>query len=106
MEDQQTRSGRPVVERDDSTSRLRRGWRLLAAVLPAVFPLLLAAISLGLWMGLGRTSEVSSAERVTTWLLVTVTLVLWLLAGALVHDLVPGIERAQNEALEEPRRVG
>lgn len=84
MGDQLTRCGRLGVEKDGATSRLRRGWRLLAAILPAVFPLLLAAISLGLWMGLGRTSGVSSAERVTTWLLVTVTLVLWLLAVSIL----------------------
>ena len=75
----------PVFVKPDRTrSGLLPGWRLLAAVLPAVFPLLLAAISLGLWMSLGRTSGVSSAERLSTWLLVTVTLALWLLAVSIL----------------------
>ena len=62
----------------------RSGWGRLAAVLPAVFPLLLAAISFGLWAGLGQTSAVSSGEQFHTWLLVTAGLALWLLAVSIL----------------------
>lgn len=84
MEVRELGKQRPLVEKDPTRLRLRPGWRLLTAVLPAVFPLLLAAISLGLWIGLGRTSGVSPAERLGTWLLVTAALALWLLAASIL----------------------
>jgi len=46
----------------------------MAAVLAAVFPLLLAALSFGLWRGLWLTSAVAPAERESTWLVVTIAL--------------------------------
>lgn len=71
---------RPVVENGGRASHLRHAWRLLAAVLPGVFPLLVAVIGLGLWLALARASDSSSAERVRTLVIVTVPLALWLLA--------------------------
>ena len=76
-------SGR-LVSPGRASARLRLSWRPVAALLPTVFPLLLAAISLELWMGLGLTSAVSSAERLSTWLLITATLALWLLAVSIL----------------------
>ena len=67
-----------------TTGNRRSGWGMLAAVLPAVFLLLLVAISFGLWMSLGQMSKVSSGERFTTWLLVTVGFSLWLLAVSIL----------------------
>lgn len=54
-------------------------WSIGASALPLVFPLLLAAISLEIWLGLERTSGVSSDERLSTWLSVTAVLAVWLL---------------------------
>lgn len=84
MEDLRTRGWRLFVNKDGTTSGFRRGLKLLAALLPAVFPLLVVAIGLGLWLALTRTSEISSPERFSTWLLVTVPLALWLLVVSLL----------------------
>ena len=84
MEDLRTDGRRIFAEKEGPTSRLRRGWRLLAAILPAAFPLLVVTIGFGLWLALARTSAISSAERVSTWLLVTVPLALWLLVVSLL----------------------
>ena len=70
----------PVTE----SGRLQLAWRHAAGVLPVVFPLLLAALSLELWVGLGRTNAIPSADRACTWLLVTATLVFWLLAVSIL----------------------
>src|SRR5215469_8518439 len=77
---------RLVVLRRESV-RIRPGWRPVAALLPTVFPLLLAATSLEVWMGLGQTTAVSSADRLNTWLLITVRLLFWLLAVAILAGL-------------------
>jgi len=58
-----------------------------------VFPLLLAAISLVVWAGLGRTTVVSSGERLATWSLATVALAVWLV-GVSVLDRVGVYRRA------------
>jgi hypothetical protein len=52
-----------------------------------VFPLLLAALSLELWMVLGRTSEVSSVEQLSMWSRVTATLAVWLVAVSILAGL-------------------
>ena len=84
MDDQQTRGWRLFVEKDGPTLRLRPGSRLLTTILPAVFPLLVVMIGIGLWLGLGRTSAIPTAERLSTWLLITVPLALWLLVVSLL----------------------
>lgn len=73
-----------VAQEEGRAPHLRRGWQLLAAVLPAVFPLLVAVMGLGLWLALARTSDISSAEHVRTLLVITVPLALWLLAVSLL----------------------
>ena len=83
-ENVRTRGWRLVVETDGATARLRPGWRLLTATFVAVFPLLVVVTGVGLWLALGRTGDISSAERLSTWLLITVPLALWLLAVSLL----------------------
>jgi hypothetical protein len=41
----------------------RRATRVLAAALPIVFPLLIAAVGAGLWQALARTGDLSPAQR-------------------------------------------
>jgi hypothetical protein len=84
MEDLRALGWRLLVEKVGTTSRLRRGGQLSAAIVPAVFPLLVVVIGLGLWLALARTSDTSSAERVLTWLVITVTLALWLLVVSIL----------------------
>lgn len=79
MEDS-TPGWRLVEQKDGTALQLRRGWKLLAAVLPGVFPLLVAVIGLGLWRTLVVMSGISSGERVGTVLVIVVPLALWLLA--------------------------
>ncbi len=71
--------GRPTVGSDGATSRVPRRWEIAAAFLPGVFPLLVVAIGLGLWLALARLSAASASERVATWLAIVVPLALWLL---------------------------
>ena len=54
------------------------GLRLAASLLPAVFPLLLAAVGLGLWLVLASLTTISTPERLATWLVIIVPLALWL----------------------------
>lgn len=54
--------------------------RLTASLLPAVFPLLVGAIGLGLWLNLASLTTISAPEQLATWLAVTVPLALWLVA--------------------------
>jgi hypothetical protein len=91
--DDSTRGWRLAMQDGGGASHLRRGWRLLAAVLPGVFPLLVAVLGLGLWLALVRTGDISSAERVRTLLIVTVPLALWLLVVSLLARA--GAYRAQ-----------
>lgn len=87
MEDLRTFGWRLLVREDGTASRFRRGWKLLAAILPGVFPLLVVAISLGVWLALARTSGISSTERLSTWLLISVPLALWLLLASILARL-------------------
>jgi hypothetical protein len=86
-----------IVVPGTQSSRLPPAWRLVAAVLPALFPLLLAAISLEVWIGLGQVSAVSSAERFNTWGLVTLTLAIWLLVVSILAGV--GVYRAAPIAI-------
>lgn len=86
MEATSSPSGRLVVP-GTASAPLPRVWKALAAVLRAVFPLLLAALSLELWMVLGRTSEVSSVEQLSMWSRVTATLAVWLVAVSILAGL-------------------
>ena len=54
--------------------------RLAAALLPLVFPLLVAAIGLGLWLDLTSLATTSAPDQLVTWLMIMVPLALWLLA--------------------------
>jgi len=54
--------------------------RLAASVLPAVFPLLVAAIGVGLWRSLTSLTTVSTPEQLAAWFAIIVPLVLWLVA--------------------------
>jgi hypothetical protein len=83
-----SRSGRLVVPGTVSAP-LPRAWKGLAAVFPAVFPLLLAALSLELGMGLGRTGAVSSVEQLSMWSRVTATLAVWLVAVSILARARP-----------------
>lgn len=83
MEAVSSSGGKLVVPGTPSTDS-PRVWKVLTAALPAVFPLLLAALSLELWIGLGSTSAVPPAERLSTWLLVTGALVVWLVAVSIL----------------------
>jgi len=56
------------------------GWWLASSLLPAVFPLLVAAIGLGLWLDLTSLTAISTPERLATWLMIIVPLALWLVA--------------------------
>jgi hypothetical protein len=63
------------------------GWP--ASVLPAVFPLLVAAIGLGLWLALASLTTISTSAQLATWLLIIVPLALWLVVvTALVRTRV------------------
>jgi len=64
-----------------STALAGGSWPLF---FPTLFPLLLAAISLGLWMALGRTTAVSSQERLSRWLIVTLGLAVWLVGVSIL----------------------
>jgi hypothetical protein len=79
MKDMRTADRHPVAE-EGMTLPPRRRWQLLAAILPAVFPLLVAAVGLGLGLALARTNGISTPQRIGTWLAVMVPLALWLLA--------------------------
>jgi hypothetical protein len=67
-----------------ATFSLRRSWTRVAAILPLVFPLLVVAIGLGLWLALARTNAASPQERIATWLVIMVPLALWLLIVSLL----------------------
>jgi hypothetical protein len=54
--------------------------RLAAALLPAVFPLLVGAIGLGLWVDLTSLTTISAPEQLATWRAIIVPLALWLVA--------------------------
>lgn len=69
-----------LFAREGMTPSARRRWQLLAAILPAVFPLLVVVVGLGLGLALARMSGTSSQERIGSWLVVMVPLALWLLA--------------------------
>jgi hypothetical protein len=53
---------------------------LAALLLPAVFPLLIAAIGLGLWLDVTSLAAISAPARIVTWLMIMVPLALWLVA--------------------------
>jgi len=59
-------------------SRVPPRWEVVAAILPVVFPLLVGAIGLELWLALSRLVDVSPADRLATWLAIVVPLALWL----------------------------
>jgi len=68
--------------------------RLAASVLPAVFPLLAAAVAFGLWLDLTSLTTLSTPEQFGIWLVIVVPLALWLVAvwalarlGAYAHPL-------------------
>ena len=63
-----------------SLSTIPTPWKRLAVVLPAVFPLLVAAIALGTWLALARTRSGSSDAWIGTWVAIIAPLGLWLLA--------------------------
>jgi len=53
---------------------------LAALLLPAVFPLLVAAIGLGLWSDLMSLTTISAPDQLVTWLTLMVPLAFWLVA--------------------------
>jgi hypothetical protein len=75
VQDNLTLAGATDVRRWSASSL----W-LAASSLPAVFPLLVAAIGLGLWLDLASLTTISTPERLATWLAIIVPLALWLVA--------------------------
>jgi hypothetical protein len=63
-------------------SRASRLWKLLAAFLPAAFPLLVGSIALRSWLTPARIQPSIGWEWMGTWLAVVMPLALWLLAVA------------------------
>jgi hypothetical protein len=74
--------GRSVIPA--AAARVPRLWKLVAVILPAVFPLLVVAIALGAWLALTRTQGSLSQEWIGTWLVITLPLALWLIAVPLL----------------------
>jgi hypothetical protein len=73
-----------------------RPWKLLAVLLPAVFPVLVVAIALGAWLTLARTQGGSAQGSIGTWLVIVGPLALWLssvflLARTRFYDARPAI---------------
>jgi hypothetical protein len=65
-------------------------------VLPAVFPLLVATIAIGVWLVLARIQEISPQLAIGVWLVISVPLAVWLvgvvvLARAGVYEARPAI---------------
>jgi hypothetical protein len=54
--------------------------RFAAGLLPAIFPLLVGAIGVGLWLDLTWLTTLTAAQKLATWLLIVVPLALWLVA--------------------------
>jgi len=70
---------RQTCASDGSTSSVPPTWQVAASIIPVVFPLLVVAIGLGLWLVLSHMTDVSPAEHLETWLRIVVPLVVWLL---------------------------
>lgn len=83
-------AGSPAQARRE-TADLPPTFTIAAAVLPAVFPLLLAMVSVWTWLGLGRASDVSASGRLSAWLAITGGLAIWL--GAVTVLAIGGFYR-------------
>lgn len=79
-----------------ASAQLPRPWKLLAVLLPTVFPLLVVAIAVGAWLTAAGTRGVTFQQWIGTWLVIVVPLALWqlvvfLLARNRFYDARPAL---------------